>query len=259
MGIQLLTGVEFEYLKSTETLPVIVNETVVVAFEFGDPVEALGRAMYHNGEKYTIVGVVKDFNYETLHKRIQPLVIHPGEDLEDFMLVRYQGANDEAVGQGLSDLWYTTAYEQPFTQSLLTQDLGELYRSEKIWGDIGNLSMLVSVIIGALGVFGLVSLVVQKRFKEMGIRKIFGASHTNIIGIVYSEFFVILFLTLLISVPAGYFLSQLWLQDFAYRIKVPVDAFVIAMSLLASVTCLAVLFHTLKALAKNPLKALRDV
>lgn len=259
LGIRLLTGIEFEFLKSTETRPVIVNETVAVAFELGDPIEALGRAMYHDGEQYTIVGVVQDFNYETLHNRIQPLVIHPGEDLEDFMLVRYEGENAAGVAQGLSDLWYTTAYEQPFNQSLLTTDLGDLYRSEKIWGDIGNLSMIVSVIIGALGVFGLVSLVVQKRFKEMGIRKIFGASHTNIIGIVYSEFFAILFVTLIISVPSGYFLSQLWLQDFAYRISVPADAFVIALTLLASVTCLAVLFHTLKALAKNPLKALRDV
>lgn len=259
LGIRLLTGIEFEFLKSTETRPVIVNETVAVAFELGDPIEALGKAMYHDGEKYTIVGVVQDFNYQTLHNRIQPLVIHPGEDLEDFMLVRYVGENAGGVAQGLSDLWYTTAYEQPFKQSLLTTDLGELYRSEKIWGDIGNLSMIVSVIIGALGVFGLVSLVVQKRFKEMGIRKIFGASHTNIIGIVYSEFFTILFVTFIISVPSGYFLSQLWLQDFAYRISVPADAFVIALTLLASVTCLAVLFHTLKALGKNPLKALRDV
>lgn len=258
MGIRLLTGVEFEYLKSTETKPIIVNETVVVAFELGDAIEALGRAMYHQGEKYTIVGVIKDFNYETLHKRIQPLVIHPGEDLEDYMLLRFVGGNEKLVAEGLSALWYKTAYEQPFNHSLLTTDLQELYKSEKIWGDIGNLSMIVSVVIGALGVFGLVSLVVQKRFKEMGVRKIFGASHANIIGIIYSEFFAILLVTLLIAVPSGYFLSQLWLQDFAYRIKVPMDAFVIAMALLASVTCLAVLFHTLKALAKNPINALKD-
>lgn len=258
MGIQLLTGVEFEFLKSIETRPVIVNETVVVAFELGNAAEALGRVMYHDGEKYTIVGVMKDFNYETLHNRIQPLVLHPGEDLEDYMMIRYVGANDDGVAAGISDLWYQTAYEQPFTHSLLTTDLEELYRSEKVWGDIGNLSMLVSVIIGALGVFGLVSLVVQKRFKEMGIRKIFGASHGNIIRIIYSEFFAILFVTLVIAVPSGYFLSQLWLQDFAYRISVPLDAFLIAMVLLASVTCLAVLFHTLKALAKNPMNALKD-
>ncbi len=258
LGIQLMTGIDFEFLMDTEIKPVIVNETVVVAFELGEPFEALGMPMYHDGEEYRIVGVIRDFNYETLHKRIQPLVIHPGEDLEDFMIVRFQSSNDEAVADGLSGLWYKTAYEQPFTHSLLTKDLEELYQSEKVWGDIGNMSMIVSLIIGGLGVFGLVSLVVQKRFKEMGIRKIFGASNGNIVSIVYDEFFAILLVTLLISTPSGYFLSKLWLQDFAYRISVPFDAFIIAMATLSIVTCLAVLFHTFRALAKNPINSLKD-
>ncbi|MBO3698272.1 ABC transporter permease [Roseivirga sp. E12] len=258
LGIRMLTGTDFEFLKDELTNPVVVNETVIEAFELGDPLEALGKSMYHDGQKFMIIGVIQDFNYETLHKRIQPLVIQPGRALEDFMIVKYQGVNGDAVAKQLSALWYSTAYEQPFTYSSLSDDLASLYQSEKVWGDIGNLSMLVSVLIGALGVFGLVSLVVQKRFKEMGLRKIFGASHGNIIGIIYSEFFTILFITLLISVPSAYLLSQLWLQDFAYRIDVPIDGFVIAMALLASVTCLAVLFHTLRALAKDPINALSD-
>lgn len=258
LDIRLLTGTDFEFLRDELTNPVVVNETVVEAFELGDPLEALGKPMYHNGQKFMIVGVIQDFNYETLHKRIQPLVIQPGVALEDYMIVKYQGVNGDAVARQLSDLWYLTAYEQPFTYSSLSDDLASLYQSEKVWGDIGNLSMLVSVLIGALGVFGLVSLVVQKRFKEMGLRKIFGASHGNIIGIIYSEFFAILFVTLLIAVPSAYLLAQLWLQDFAYRIDVPIDGFVIAMALLASVTCLAVLFHTLRALSKDPINALSD-
>ncbi|OEK00101.1 hypothetical protein BFP97_00590 [Roseivirga sp. 4D4] len=258
LDIRLLTGTDFEFLRDELTNPVVVNETVIEAFELGDPLEALGKPMYHNGQKFMIVGVIQDFNYETLHKRIQPLVIQPGVALEDFMIIKYQGVNGDAVARQLSDLWYLTAYEQPFTYSSLSDDLASLYQSEKVWGDIGNLSMLVSVLIGALGVFGLVSLVVQKRFKEMGLRKIFGASHGNIIGIIYSEFFAILFVTLLIAVPSAYLLAQLWLQDFAYRIDVPIDGFVIAMALLASVTCLAVLFHTLRALAKDPINALSD-
>lgn len=258
LGIRLLTGTDFEFLKDELTNPVVVNETVLEAFELGDPIEALGKPVYHNGEKSIIVGVIQDFNYETLHKRIQPLVIQPGIALEDYMLIKYQGVDEVLVAQQLSGLWYKTAYEQPFTQSLLSDDLESLYKSEKIWGDIGNLSMIVSVLIGALGVFGLVSLVVQKRFKEMGLRKIFGATHGNIIGIIYSEFFAILFVTLLIAVPLAFFLSQLWLQDFAYRIEVPIEGFVIALALLASVTCLAVLFHTLRALAKDPINALSD-
>ncbi len=258
LGIRVITGTDFEFLKDELTHPVVVNETVVEAFELGTPLEALGKPMYHNGQKYMIVGVIKDFNYETLHKRIQPLVIQPGTAMEDYLIVKYEGVDSNVVSQQLSALWYLTAYEQPFTHSLLSDDLASLYQSEKVWGDIGNLSMIVSVLIGALGVFGLVSLVVQKRFKEMGLRKIFGASHRNIIGIIYSEFFTILFITLLIAVPSAYFLSQLWLQDFAYRIDVPIDGFVIAMVLLASVTCLAVLFHTLRALSKDPINALSD-
>lgn len=258
LDIQLLAGIDFEVIKDTDVEPVMVNETVLAAFELGDPLQSLGKSIYHDGVKYRIVGVVKDFNYETLHKRIQPLVVRRGADLEDFMIVKYVGTNDDVIAKNISDIWYQSAYEQPFTHSLLTDDLEALYQSEKIWGDIGNLSMLVSVLIGGLGVFGLVSLVVQKRFKEMGLRKIFGASHTNIIGIIYSEFFMILFITFLIAIPSGYFLSQLWLQDFAYRIRVPLDAFVLAFILLSVVTCLAVLFHSLRALAKNPINALSD-
>ena len=258
LGVRLLTGIEFEFLKSTDIRPIVVNQTVISAFEFGDATEALGRDMFHNGEKYKIVGVVQDFNYETLHNRIQPLVFHPGKAMEDFMMVRYAGTTSESIAQQVSEQWYLNSYEQPFRQSSLVEDLEALYQSEKVWGDIGNLSMIASVVIGALGVFGLVSLVVQKRFKEMGLRKVFGASHGNIIGIIYSEFFSILGITLVIAVPCGYFLSQRWLQDFAYRIDVPIDAFVFALALLASVTCLAVLFHTLRALAKNPIDALSD-
>jgi len=258
LGIRLLTGTDFEFLKDESINPVVVNETVLEAFELGDPLEALGKPMYYNGEKYMIVGVIQDFNYETLHNRIQPLVFQPGVALEDYMIIKYQGVDEDQVAEQVSGLWYETAYEQPFTRTSLTNDLASLYQSEKIWGDIGNLSMIVSVVIGALGVFGLVSLVVQKRFKEMGLRKIFGASHGNIIGIIYSEFLSILFVTILIAVPLAYFLSQLWLQDFAYRIAVPIDGFVIAIALLASVTCLAVLFHTLRALTKDPINALSD-
>ena len=258
LGIRLLTGTDFEFLKDESINPVVVNETVLEAFELGDPLEALGKPMYYNGEKYMIVGVIQDFNYETLHNRIQPLVFQPGVALEDYMIIKYQGVDEDQVAEQVSGLWYETAYEQPFTRTSLTNDLASLYQSEKIWGDIGNLSMIVSVVIGALGVFGLVSLVVQKRFKEMGLRKIFGASHGNIIGIIYSEFLSILFVTFLIAVPLAYFLSQLWLQDFAYRIAVPIDGFVIAIALLASVTCLAVLFHTLRALTKDPINALSD-
>ncbi len=258
LGIHLLTGIDFEFLKATEVNPVIVNETLVTAFGYEDATDALGKNIFHNGERFKIVGVVQDFNYETLHNRIQPLVLHPDKKLEDFMIVRFEGGNDQKVSKTMATLWLSSAYEQPFTHSLLTNDLDELYQSERIWGDIGSLSMIVSVIIGALGVFGLVSLVVQKRFKEMGLRKVFGASHANIIGIIYSEFFGILFITLLLAVPAGYFLSQLWLQDFAYRIDVPLDSFLIAMTLLASVTCVAVLFHTLRALSKEPVNALSD-
>lgn len=258
LGIRLLTGTDFEFLKDELTNPVVVNETVLEAFELGDPLEALGKPMYYNSEKYMIVGVIQDFNYETLHNRIQPLVIQPRVALEDYLIVKYEGIDDSSVADQLSSLWYQTAYEQPFTQSLLSDDLASLYQAEKVWGDIGNLSMIVSVVIGALGVFGLVSLVVQKRFKEMGLRKIFGASHSNVIGIIYSEFFAILFVTLIIAVPSAYFLSRLWLQDFAYRIDVPVEGFFIAIILLASVTCLAVLFHTLRALSKDPINALSD-
>lgn len=259
MDIHLLAGADFEFLRNMDNNPVVVNETVAMAFEYGDAAEAIGSQLFHEGKRHTIIGVVQDFNYQTLHNRIQPLVFHPGEALEDFMVVRYEGTEGELVAEQLSELWYNTAYEQPFTHSTLTGDLEALYESEKIWGDIGNLSMLVSVIIGALGVFALVSLVVQKRFREMGLRKIFGASHANIVGIIYSEFLSIIFLTLLTAIPSAYYLSQLWLQDFAYRIKVPGDAFLAALALLLTVTCIAVLFHTLRALSKNPVNALRDI
>ena len=258
LGIEILAGIDFEASKSTIINPVIINETVMVAFEFEDPLEALYKPIYNNGLEYGVIAVIRDFNYETLHKRIQPLVIQPGANMEDFMILRFQSSNDDVVSKGVSEFWYKTAYEQPFTSSLLTKDMEAMYQSEKIWGDIGNLSMIVSVLIGALGVFGLVSLVVQKRFKEIGVRKIFGASNGNIIGLVYNEFFAIILITLLISSPVGYYLSNLWLQDFAYRITVPYDAFIIAIALLSGVTCLAVLFHTLRALAKKPINALKD-
>lgn len=258
LGIEMLAGIDFDESKSTQIRPVIVNETVTVAFELGAPFEALNKPLYHEGEEYRIIAVVKDFNYETLHKRIQPLVIEAGENMEDYMLLRFQTRNDQVLTESLSDIWYKTAYEQPFTSSLLTNDMSQMYQSEKIWGDIGNLSMLVSVMIGGLGVFGLVSLVVQKRFKEIGIRKVFGASDGNIIRIVYHEFFAILLISFLFSSPIGYYLASLWLQDFAYRITVPYDAFIIAIALLSGVTCVAVLFHSLRVLAKKPINALQD-
>jgi len=257
-GMEILVGIDFEESKNRAINPVIINETVAVAFEYSEPFEALNKPIYNDGKEYRIIAVVRDFNYETLHKRIQPLVIFPGANLEDFMILRFASFNNDDVVKGVSDFWYKTAYEQPFTSSLLTKDMEEMYQSEKTWGDIGNLSMMVSVVIGALGVFGLVSLVVQKRFKEIGLRKIFGASNSNVMGIVYNEFFAILLTTFLIASPIGYYLSNLWLQDFAYRISVPYDAFVIAISLLSVVTSLAVLFHTSRALAKNPINALNE-
>jgi len=258
LGIEIIEGIDFDESKSTLIKPVIVNETVASAFELGEPFEALNKPLYHEGNEYRIIAVVRDFNYETLHKRIQPLIIEAGTNMEDFMIVRFQSKNEDLLAENVSDIWYKTAYEQPFTSSLLTKDMSQMYKSEKIWGDIGNLSMLVSVMIGGLGVFGLVSLVVQKRFKEIGIRKVFGASNTNIIGIVYNEFFAILLISFLLSSPLGYYLANLWLQDFAYRISVPFDAFIIAISLLAGVTCIAVLFHSLRVLAKKPISALND-
>ncbi|HEY1054071.1 MAG TPA: ABC transporter permease [Emticicia sp.] len=259
LGMKIAQGRNFSKAFLTDNSAILINEAAAKVFGFKNPinqqVSLTGDGSDGSKKTYTIVGVIKDFHFESMHQSIAPLMMFYGGDNSQLAL-RIKTDDIQGLLQNIEKQWKAKT-DNPFVYSFLDERLNAMYQAEQRIGDLFGIFAGLAIFISCLGLFGLAAFATHQRTKEIGVRKVLGASIPSIVALLLSNFLKLIFIAILIASPiAGYVMSQ-WLHDFAYRIDLSWWIFVLAGVLAILVAVLTVSYQTIKAALVNPVKSLK--
>lgn len=260
MGMQLLAGRNFDPRIASDTInSVIVNEEMVK--DFGWTLSnAVGQQLTGYSERLTpvVIGVVKNFHYRPFSEKVQPQMFHQFADYSPFkFFVRLRPGNPAPALAKMQEAWKSVVPDLPFKYSFLDEDLDRFYRSEARWSSIVGWAGGISIFLACLGLFGLAALAVINRTREIGIRKVLGASVQGIVGLLSKDFLKLVLMAFVIASPLAWYFMNKWLEDFAYRIHITASIFIIAGISAIGIALVTVSIQALKAAVANPVKSLR--
>jgi len=260
MGMEIKEGRNFSREFSTDVEDAyIINEAA--AEEFGWE-SALGKRLFWRGDrnnKGEVIGVVKDFHFKSLHQKIEPVILHmlPERSGFSYMTIRIRTQNMLNLLDGIKKSWEEFFPGIPFEFFFMDAQMDRLYDTEVRLGKVSGIFTFLSVIIACLGVFGLATFLTQQRTKEIGIRKVLGATASSIVVLLSKEFIMLVVISNVIAWPVAYYLVHSWLQNFAYRRDLDIGTFLLAGFLALIITLFSVGYQSVKASLVNPAGALR--
>ncbi len=260
LGMTLIAGRDFDRNISTDSTAVILNESAVEILGVTAQ-EALGMRISddlqgENAVYNQIIGVVKNFHFESLRRDIGALSLSLGVSA-DFMAVKLKAGNFSQTVAEIETIWKDIAPGLPFTYRFMDDAFNSTYASEQNLGRVFTVFTLLSIIIACLGLFGLAAFNAEKRTKEIGVRKVLGANVKQITSTLTLDFLKLVGLGILVSVPIGALVMNRWLEDFSYHIQLGWDVFVIAALLAITIAVLTISYQSIKAATRNPVKSLR--
>jgi len=259
LGIQLIMGRNFSKQYSRDSSAMIINETAAKAFGWG--VNPLGHTVIrpdNNGQlsTYTVVGVVKDFHFSSLHDLITPLVMTLGGD--GTVIVKVNSADMAGVLASMKKTWDGLKPATPFSYSFLDDRFNNTYKAEQNIGRIMGVFAGLTIFVACLGLFGLATFTAERRTKEIGIRKVLGASVSGLAVLLSSDFFKLVLVAFILASPTAWYVMNQWLQGFAYRIHLNWVIFAIAAIAVIMITLLTVSYQSIRAALGKPADSLRS-
>jgi predicted permease len=255
LDLQMLQGRDFAKDYPTDSSGYLLNESALRVINYKDPI---GKQFTFWGQHGTIIGIVKDFHFNSLHDPIQPLILRMRED-ESFgnALVRIEPAKTQQALRTLDALSRQFNPKFPFTYQFLDEAYNSLYTSEQMINKLSGYFAFIAIFICCLGLLGLVMFTAEQRMKEIGIRKVLGANTASVFGLLSKDFLVLVFIAFVIASPLAGWAANNWLTGFAYRINISWWMFLLA-GFLAMVIALATIsVQAIKAAMANPVKSLR--
>ena len=257
-GIKLVAGAGFSKADSTDSIrPVILNEAAVRNFGWINPEAAIGKPFRMGGQEGVVTGVVSDFHFSSLQDVIQPLVIYPLETRFSRITLKIDRANAAKAISAIQRTWKKYFPAALLEYDFLDKQLGEQYADEERFSRIFLYFSILSLLIACLGLFGLISFAAVQRTKEIGIRKVLGATVNGITYLLSKDFLKLIGLAFLVASPIAWYVMHNWLQDFAYRTQLSPWMFAIAGLLVMVIAFMTVSFQAIKAAIANPVKSLR--
>jgi len=260
MGIEIKEGRNFSRDFGTDVEDAyIINEAA--AEEFGWD-SAVGKRLIWKGDqnmKGQVIGLVKNFHFKSLHQKVEPVILHmlPENSGFSYMTIKIRTKNIFYLMEEMGNIWERFFPGIPFEFFFLDEHLNRLYAAEMRLGKVSEIFTLLSILIASLGVFGLASYITEQRTKEIGIRKVLGATSMSIVILLSKEFTKLVILANLIAWPAAYYLTYRWLQNFAYRIELSIGIFLFASFLAVIISLISVGYQSVKASFIDPACALR--
>ncbi|MGD2091040.1 MAG: ABC transporter permease [Candidatus Aminicenantes bacterium] len=253
-GMEITQGRGFSKEFPTDQTGVVLNEEAVKRMGITSPI---GMELVNGDNKFTIVGIVKNYHFRSLHKEIEPLVLIFAPENCRGLIVRIK-SDDISSGIGfLEKEWNEFSAEYPFSYGFMDQRLDRLYRAEQRVGTLFMYFTLLTIFVSCLGLFGLASFMTERRTKEIGIRKVLGASVSRITFMLSKEFTRLVLIANMIGWPIAYWLVKKWLQNFAYRITIGIEIFILGGMLALMIAWLTISYQAIKAALSNPVQALR--
>lgn len=259
MGMQILRGRNFSPDYGSDSGAVVINETTAQFLHYADPI---GQKIYTSDnpgkiKSYTIIGVVKNFNFESLKQGIGPLGFFLGKR-SAMASFKVNTKNVTALVSKIETLWKQMSPAMPFNYSFLDESFNEMYQSENRVGKIAILFSTLAILIACMGLFGLATFIAEQRTKEIGIRKVLGASVQGIVGLLSKEFIKLVAIAFIIAAPISVWIMNRWLNDFTYRIHLEWWLVGIAGVLALLIALLTVSFQAIRAAVANPVNSLKN-
>jgi putative ABC transport system permease protein len=253
MGMNIVEGRDFSNDRPADSQAVILNQTLARELGLADPV---GKRIQNQWDAFEVIGVVEDFHYESFKEGIGGLCLVL-RNSPKIISVKVNTANMNGLIQSITDIWNHFSANQPIRYTFLDENFAMMYADVKRTGQIFSSFAYLAITIASLGLFALASFLTQQRTKEIGVRKVLGASISSIISILMKKFLVLVALSNIIAWPVAYFYMNKWLQDFAYRIDLTIWPFLLSGLLAQLIALLTVSWQTIRAATANPVKALR--
>ncbi len=257
--LELLAGRDFSRSFGTDhTNAFIVNEEALARYEWGSPEEALGKSLNLEGKEGQVVGVIRDFHFESLRGAIDPLILDVNAGLFTTMSVNVQATELPNTIDFLQSKWNEFFPDKAFEYRFLDEQIDSTYEGEENLGKIITYFAFLAILISCLGSYGLIMFLAEQKMKEIGIRKVLGASVPSIITLLAKGFAVLLGISFVISVPLAYFLLDTWLSDFVFRVELGPGMFLLGGLITFGIVALTISYQSIKAAFVNPARILRS-
>jgi len=255
LNLQFLAGRDFSPAFPTDTAAYIINETALKLIGYKDPI---GRPLSIFGQHYHIIGVVKDFHFKSLHDPIEPLLINLNEKIDwGFVLVKTQPGKAKDAIASMQQVYREMEPKFPFTYFFTDEEYQRLYNSEQMVGRLSDSFAFLAVFISCLGLMGLAMFTAEQRTREIGIRKVLGASESTIFRMLSADFLQLVALAFLIASPVAWLVMNDWLRAYPYRTEISWWIFVVAGASALLIALLTVSFQSIKSALANPVQSLR--
>jgi putative ABC transport system permease protein len=259
-GIRLKNGRGFSKDFPTDNgMAFVINESLAkelgIKEIIGTPV---GHSWYHNDSLGSVIGVTEDFNFNSLHHKINTLsmVVHPDWGYDE-LTVKINGAQAEEAIAYVKNVWEQHVSNFPISYTFLDEHFDVLYRSDQQMSSVVTIMATLAILISCMGLFGLAAITTERKTKEIGIRKALGATETQITVLLSKNFTILILISFVLASPLTYWLLSKWLESFAYRIEINPLLFVLGGGVALVIALVTISYHTLRSASANPVKALR--
>ena len=260
MDMKLKEGRSFSAQLKTDSTAIVINETAakMLGYTNGSINKSLYSGVGKEAKKYTIIGVVKDFNFSSLRDNITPLVMVIGDSWVARLSVRVNTHNLRATLAQIEGKWKTVAPSEHFEYSFMDEDFNALYRTEQRMGNLFIVFTTLAIIIACLGLFSLAAYAAEQRNKEIGIRKVLGAGVSTLVAMLSKDFIKLVFIAIIIAAPLAWLVMNKWLQGYTYRQNIKWWVFVVTALSTVVIAFVTISFQSVKAAMANPIKSLKN-
>lgn len=258
-GISLIAGRSYSREFPTDsTRAIIVNEAAAKQYGYNNAADIVGKKFSQWGRSGVVIGVVKNFNYTSLHRNIEPLTLPFVPYASRYLSIKVKSGNlPQTVGH-VGEVWKSLAPHRPFLYSFLDDDFNRQYKGDFMFRRLFTVFSCLAIFIACLGLLGLATYMAQQRTKEIGIRKVLGADIRNIVGLLSKDFIKLVLVAIVIATPISWYAINKWLETFAYRIDIQPWAFILAGVFAVAIAVLTISYQSVKSALANPVSSLKS-
>jgi ABC-type antimicrobial peptide transport system permease subunit len=254
MGFEMVEGRSFSRDFGEEDSKIILNEAAVKTIGFQDPI---GQIVNLWGDDKEVIGVVKDFHFESLKETVKPAFLKYDPAFAQKVMIRINSNDQQATIAGITEV-FENLTGQPMDYSFMDEDYQSLYASEQRASDLAKFFGITAIFLSCLGLFGLAAFTAEKRKKEIGVRKVMGASLMSILTLVSKDFIALILVAILIAVPVAWYFANNWLQTYAFQTHLSWWIFAASGVLLVLISLITVGYQAFKAASANPVNSLKS-
>ncbi len=258
-GLELIAGRTYSREFPTDSSKaLIINEASAREFGYTNPADVVGKKFSQWGREGVVIGVVKDFNYTSLHNNIAPLTLPFSPYASRYLSVKIRPENINETVAAVGKVWREQVPHRPFLYSFLDEDFNKQYKSDFIFRKLFTTFACLAIFIACLGLLGLATYTAQKRTKEIGIRKVLGADLGNIVSLLSKDFILLVLIAIVISTPISWYAMTRWLEGFAYKMEIHTWIFALSGLIALLIAVLTISYQSLKSAGMNPVLSLRS-